>query len=89
MPGVMSRVFVSPNQAVKAGDVLLSVEAIKIQTALHAEKEGTMRKLPSRFDQITCRSPILVCLRRALVIAFKQHLHGLHDEAVVVAGKGK
>ena len=36
MPGVVSTLAVNAGQAVKAGDVLLSIEAMKMETALHA-----------------------------------------------------
>ena len=32
-------------QAVKAGDVLLSIEAMKMETALHAERDGTIAEV--------------------------------------------
>lgn len=34
MPGAISRVFVSPGQAVSAGDVLVSIQAMKMETAI-------------------------------------------------------
>ncbi|MEQ8697983.1 MAG: biotin/lipoyl-containing protein, partial [Bauldia litoralis] len=40
MPGVVSTLAVSTGQTVKAGDVLLSIEAMKMETALHAERDG-------------------------------------------------
>ncbi len=42
MPGVVSTVSVKPAQQVKAGDLLLSIEAMKMETALHAERDGTV-----------------------------------------------
>jgi pyruvate carboxylase len=42
MPGVVSTLAVAPGQTVKAGDVLLSIEAMKMETALHAERDGTI-----------------------------------------------
>ncbi|MCE1235032.1 MAG: pyruvate carboxylase [Hyphomicrobiales bacterium] len=42
MPGVVSTVAVRAGQSVKAGDVLLSIEAMKMETALHAERDGTI-----------------------------------------------
>ncbi len=45
MPGVISRVFVAQGQTVKAGDVLLSIEAMKMETALHAERDATIADL--------------------------------------------
>ena len=42
MPGVVSTLAVSQGQDVKAGDVLLSIEAMKMETAIHAERDGTI-----------------------------------------------
>ncbi|APO76780.1 pyruvate carboxylase [Rhizobium etli 8C-3] len=56
MPGVISRVFVSPGQAVSAGDVLVSIEAMKMETAIHAEKDGTIAEvLVKAGDQIDAK----------------------------------
>ncbi|MCB1417365.1 MAG: biotin/lipoyl-binding protein, partial [Nitratireductor sp.] len=53
MPGVISTVAVSAGQAVKAGDVLVSIEAMKMETALHAERDGTVAEvLVQSGDQI-------------------------------------
>ena len=40
MPGVISTVAVAAGQTVKSGDVLVSIEAMKMETALHAERDG-------------------------------------------------
>ena len=45
MPGVVSTVAVKAGQAVKAGDVLLSIEAMKMETAIHAERDGTIAEV--------------------------------------------
>ncbi len=42
MPGVVSTLAVSQGQEVKAGDVLMSIEAMKMETAIHAERDGTI-----------------------------------------------
>lgn len=42
MPGVVSSVGVSIGQVVKAGDVLLTLEAMKMETVLHAPYDGTI-----------------------------------------------
>ncbi|MGL4974383.1 MAG: biotin/lipoyl-containing protein, partial [Bosea sp. (in: a-proteobacteria)] len=39
-PGMIATLTVKPGQEVKAGDVLLTVEAMKMETALHAERDG-------------------------------------------------
>jgi pyruvate carboxylase len=45
MPGVVSTVAVRAGQEVKAGDVLLSIEAMKMETALHAERDGKIAEV--------------------------------------------
>ncbi|MGO4437318.1 pyruvate carboxylase [Rhizobium sp. RAF56] len=61
MPGVISSVFVAAGQAVKAGDVLVSIEAMKMETALHAEKDGTIAEILVRAgDQIDAKDLLVV-----------------------------
>ncbi len=45
MPGIVSTLAVAAGQAVKAGDVLLSIEAMKMETALHADRDGTIAEV--------------------------------------------
>jgi pyruvate carboxylase len=45
MPGVVSGLAVSAGQAVLKGDVLLSIEAMKMETALHADRDGTVAEI--------------------------------------------
>ncbi|MEZ5783489.1 MAG: pyruvate carboxylase [Rhizobiaceae bacterium] len=61
MPGVVSTLAVAAGQAVKAGDVLLSIEAMKMETALHAERDGTIAEvLVSSGDQIDAKDLLIV-----------------------------
>ena len=61
MPGVVSTLAVSPGQPVKSGDVLLSIEAMKMETALHAERDGTVAEvLVSAGDQIDAKDLLIV-----------------------------
>ncbi|WP_217573906.1 pyruvate carboxylase [Mesorhizobium sp. GbtcB19] len=63
MPGVVSALAVAAGQAVKAGDVLLSIEAMKMETALHAERDGEIAEvLVKAGDQIDAKD---------LLVAFK------------------
>jgi len=60
MPGVISRVFVSAGQTVNAGDVLLSIEAMKMETALHAERDGKIAEvLVKAGDQIDAKDLLI------------------------------
>ncbi len=43
MPGAVASVAVSPGAKVKPGDLLLTIEAMKMETGLSAEREGTVR----------------------------------------------
>lgn len=61
MPGVVSTVAVAAGQTVKAGDVLLSIEAMKMETALHAEKDGVVAEvLVKAGDQIDAKDLLVV-----------------------------
>ncbi|MBS7701384.1 MULTISPECIES: pyruvate carboxylase [unclassified Chelatococcus] len=60
MPGVISTVAVSAGQAIKAGDVLLSIEAMKTETSLHADRDGTVSEvLVKAGDQIDTKDLLL------------------------------
>ncbi|ODT82014.1 MAG: pyruvate carboxylase [Pelagibacterium sp. SCN 64-44] len=45
MPGVISTLAVKQGQQVSAGDVLCSIEAMKMETAIHAEIDGVVAEL--------------------------------------------
>jgi pyruvate carboxylase len=56
MPGVVSTLAVAAGQSVRAGDVLLSIEAMKMETALHAERDGTIAAVHVKVgDQIDAK----------------------------------
>ncbi|MDT3381537.1 pyruvate carboxylase [Labrys neptuniae] len=61
MPGAISTVAVKPGQAVKAGDVLLTIEAMKMETALHAPQDGKIAEiLVSPGAQIDAKDLLMV-----------------------------
>jgi pyruvate carboxylase len=43
MPGVVASVAVEPGRQVRVGDLLLTIEAMKMETAMHAERAGTVK----------------------------------------------
>ncbi|TMV07903.1 pyruvate carboxylase [Ruegeria sediminis] len=43
MPGVVATVAVSAGQVVKEGDMLLTIEAMKMETGIHAERDATVK----------------------------------------------
>ena len=45
MPGVVASVAVQAGQKVNAGDMLLTIEAMKMETGLHADRAGTVKAL--------------------------------------------
>ena len=42
MPGVVSSIAVHAGQAVRAGDLLLTIEAMKMETGIHAERDAVV-----------------------------------------------
>ena len=61
MPGVISTIGVAAGQEVKAGDVLVSIEAMKMETAIHAERDGTIAEvLVKAGDQIDAKDLLVV-----------------------------
>jgi pyruvate carboxylase len=45
MPGVVASVVVTAGQAVKEGDLLLTIEAMKMETGIHAERDATVKTI--------------------------------------------
>jgi pyruvate carboxylase len=43
MPGVVASVAVSAGQKVKQGDLLLTIEAMKMETGIHAERDAVVK----------------------------------------------
>ncbi len=45
MPGMVVKVFHGEGEKVARGDVLFAIEAMKMETAVHAERAGTVRRI--------------------------------------------
>jgi pyruvate carboxylase len=45
MPGVIASVAVATGQPVHAGDLMLTIEAMKMETGLYADKPGTVKSV--------------------------------------------
>ena len=45
MPGAISSIAVEVGQSVKAGDVLLTIEAMKMETTIHALRDGKVAEI--------------------------------------------
>ena len=61
MPGVVSTLAAARGQEIRAGDVLLSIEAMKMETALHAERDGIIADvLVQSGDRIDAKDLLVV-----------------------------
>ena len=60
MPGVVASVAVSAGQPVKAGDLLLTIEAMKMETGIHAERDAVVKAVHVRpADQIDAKDLLI------------------------------
>ncbi len=60
LPGVISALNVSKGQSIEAGEVLLSIEAMKMETAVHAERSGTIEDVLVKVcDQIDAKDLLI------------------------------
>ncbi|MHA7873865.1 pyruvate carboxylase [Roseivivax sp.] len=48
MPGVVASVAVEPGKSVKQGDLLLTIEAMKMETGLHAERDAKVKAVHAK-----------------------------------------
>lgn len=61
LPGTVLRVNVSQNQAVKAGDVLVILEAMKMENEIVAPRDGTVVQIVTpEGSQVETGAPLLV-----------------------------
>ena len=61
MPGVIANLFVGKGETVAVGDPLLTIEAMKMETALHANTAGTIEEVVAREGtRIDARDLLLV-----------------------------
>ena len=61
MPGLVSAVEVSQGESVKAGQTLVVIEAMKMQSAIPAEHDGVVERIPAYVGQIV-ESKDLLCV---------------------------
>jgi len=45
MPGIIANVVVKSGQAIKRGDLLVTIEAMKMETGIHAEQDGVVETI--------------------------------------------
>ena len=60
MPGMVVTVSVKPGQAVKAGDPLVSLEAMKMETQIRAERDGTIKAVHVRTGETIAAHDLMV-----------------------------
>ncbi|HSM30367.1 MAG TPA: biotin/lipoyl-containing protein, partial [Woeseiaceae bacterium] len=51
MPGVISTIAVEVGQEVQRGDTLLTIEAMKMETAIKAERDATIKRIVARIGE--------------------------------------
>ena len=62
MPGKISAVTVTKGQKIKAGDRLLSIEAMKMETAVYSPKDATIGEVLVKPNSIVAAKDLLVVL---------------------------
>jgi pyruvate carboxylase len=61
MPGAVSTIAVRQGQEVKAGDIVATLEAMKMETSLHAARDGKVAEiLVTPGQQIDARDLLMV-----------------------------
>jgi pyruvate carboxylase len=63
MPGVVGTVSVSVGQTVSRGDVLVTLEAMKMETAIRAEVDGEVSEVLARPRQTVDAKDLLIMLK--------------------------
>jgi len=60
MPGRIRKTFVSEGQSVRKGDVLLLLEAMKMEHSIRAPRDGSVRRLPHQEGELVETGTALV-----------------------------
>ena len=63
MPGVISTINIKDGQEVQAGDVLLSIEAMKMETTVTANTEGTVAKIQLTGNSLVDSEDLVLVLK--------------------------
>ena len=62
LPGSVVKVLVSEGQAVKKGDTLLTLESMKMENAIMAEQDGTVKQIAVSAGQNVMQDDLLIVL---------------------------
>ena len=65
MPGKVTKINVAPNQAVEAGDVLIVMEAMKMEYSIEADISGVIEKVNANEEQQVALGDTLVTVKAA------------------------
>jgi biotin carboxyl carrier protein len=65
MPGKVVKLPLTEGQQVEAGDVLVVLEAMKMETALHAESAAVVKQIRARVGQMVDHGAVLLVLSPA------------------------
>jgi pyruvate carboxylase len=60
MPGMIVTVAVKVGQAVKAGDPLVSIEAMKMESQIRAERDGSIRAIQVKSGDVVAAHDLLL-----------------------------
>ena len=62
LPGSVIKVLVAEGQAVKKGDTLLTLESMKMENAIMAEQDGTVKQIAVAAGQNVMQDDLLIVL---------------------------
>jgi pyruvate carboxylase len=60
MPGMVAKVVVKPGQLVKKGDALVSIEAMKMETMIRAERDAVVDKVHAQAGAVVAAKDLLL-----------------------------
>jgi biotin carboxyl carrier protein len=60
IPGTIKQIYIKPGMAVKRGDKLLVLEAMKMENNLIAPINGTVKSVYVKSDQLVMKNELLV-----------------------------
>ena len=60
LPGLISRIFVSPGEKVRSGQPLLVLEAMKMENEITAPRDGVVRTVHVRPEQLVSKGEMLL-----------------------------
>ena len=62
IPGTIRKIFIKEGQKIKAGDKLLTLEAMKMNNIIAAPMDGTIKTLTAKQGKIVSKDEVLIVL---------------------------